>query len=251
VNRRGSFPPYKADFLTNYEVGWKTTWADNRLRFNGAVFKGDWDDFQFSFLGENGLTNISNAGNAKLEGIEVDVQWEATDALTFYGGLAVQKAELGEDFCKTLDASGEPLDEAACVANDPADFAHEGTRLPTTPEFKASLTGRYTFPISSFEAHLQAAVVHQGDAYSDLRLDDRALVGRQGSYTITDLSTGLEWGKSSVELFVHNAFDERADDFRTTQCAVIGFDGHPACGLEPYSLLKRPRTIGLRFGQRF
>ena len=24
VNRRGTFPPYKADFLTNYEIGWKT-----------------------------------------------------------------------------------------------------------------------------------------------------------------------------------------------------------------------------------
>ena len=28
VNRRGTFPPYKADFLTNYEIGWKTEWAD-------------------------------------------------------------------------------------------------------------------------------------------------------------------------------------------------------------------------------
>src|SRR5262245_10844334 len=56
VNRRGTFPPYSADFLNNYEVGWKTTWAGNRLRFNGAVFVDDWDNFQFSYLGENGLT---------------------------------------------------------------------------------------------------------------------------------------------------------------------------------------------------
>ena len=49
-------PPYLADFLTNYEIGWKTTWAGNRLRFNGALFSQEWEDFQFSFLGENGLT---------------------------------------------------------------------------------------------------------------------------------------------------------------------------------------------------
>ena len=110
VNRRGTFPPYKADFLTNYEIGWKTEWADHRLRFNGAIFKGDWDDFQFSFLGENGLTNITNAGSAKLEGVEMDVQWAATDSFSIYGGLALQKAELGEDFCKSLDANGDPLD---------------------------------------------------------------------------------------------------------------------------------------------
>ena len=30
VNRRGDFPPYDADYLTNYEAGWKTTWAGGR-----------------------------------------------------------------------------------------------------------------------------------------------------------------------------------------------------------------------------
>ena len=51
INRRGTLPPYEADWLTNYELGWKTTWFDNRLRFNGAVFIQKWDDFQFSLLG--------------------------------------------------------------------------------------------------------------------------------------------------------------------------------------------------------
>ena len=96
VNRRGTFPPYDADFLTNYEIGWKTSWADDRLRFNGAIYKGDWDDFQFSFLGENGLTNVTNAGAATLEGVEVDLQWAASDSFTLYGGLALQKAELAK-----------------------------------------------------------------------------------------------------------------------------------------------------------
>ncbi len=50
---------------------------------------------------------------------------------------------------------------------------------------------------------------------------------------------------------VHNAFDERANDFRWTQCAVNGFDHNPACGLNPYYMINAPRTVGLRFGQRF
>jgi outer membrane receptor protein involved in Fe transport len=54
VNRRGDLPPYASDYLTNYEVGWKTTLADGRLRFNGALFWEEWEDFQFSFLGPNG-----------------------------------------------------------------------------------------------------------------------------------------------------------------------------------------------------
>ena len=74
VNRRGTFPPYNSDFLKNYELGWKTSWINNRLRFNGALFWEDWDDFQFSYLGVNGLTNVTNAGGARIKGIEADRQ---------------------------------------------------------------------------------------------------------------------------------------------------------------------------------
>jgi len=246
INRRGTLPPYNADFLKNYEIGWKTSWANNRVRFNGAIFRMDWDSIQFSYLGQSGLTEIKNANDARVKGFEASVDWAVTSGFTLSGGLAYADAELIENYCGTVDPdSGAPVTDCA----DP--LAPKGTRLPVTPKLKSNLTGRFVFPIQSFEAHVQAAVVHQGDAFSDLTLGDRALVGRQSSYTITDISTGLDWGRSSIELFVHNAFDERANDFRTTQCAVIGFDGNPACGLEPYSIIKAPRTIGLRYGQRF
>jgi len=51
-------------------MGWKTTWFDNRLRFNGALFSRV-DDFQYSLLGANGLTEINNAGAAQIDGIEM------------------------------------------------------------------------------------------------------------------------------------------------------------------------------------
>src|SRR4029078_9022201 len=82
INRRGTIPPYKADFLTNTELGFKTTWANNRLRINGALFQEDWDDFQYSFLGQNGLTEIRNAGQARIKGFETDVVWMPVDGLT-------------------------------------------------------------------------------------------------------------------------------------------------------------------------
>ena len=44
---------------TNYEVGWKTTLANDTLRFNGALFAEEWRDFQFSFLGLNGQGRVS------------------------------------------------------------------------------------------------------------------------------------------------------------------------------------------------
>ncbi|WP_281277598.1 TonB-dependent receptor domain-containing protein [Hankyongella ginsenosidimutans] len=84
INRRGGVP-YDADFLVNYEVGFKTSWLDRRVRWNGAFYWSNWKDFQFPFLGQNGLTVITNAGNARIRGFETD--WQATLApgLTFAG----------------------------------------------------------------------------------------------------------------------------------------------------------------------
>jgi iron complex outermembrane receptor protein len=247
VNRRGTFPPYKADFLTNYEIGWKSSWADDKLRFNGAIYKGDWDDFQFSFLGENGLTNVTNAGAAALEGVEVDLQWAATEAFTLYGGLAFQKAELAEDFCKLLDADGDPLPEAQCLDDDglPTPFAPEGTRLPTTPEFKANLTGRYEFPMAGLDAHLQGSFVYNGDSRSALLPAEAEILGEQEAYQVVDLSFGIARETWSAELFVDNAFDERASLYRYTECDAS------ICGGIVYSVGLRPRTVGLKFAQKF
>src|SRR6185312_7378786 len=87
VNRRGDIPPYKPDRLTNYELGWKTSWFDNTLRFNGALYREDWNNFQFSFLGLNSFTEIHNAGAARIWGAESDVIWQPIDGLTVSGAL--------------------------------------------------------------------------------------------------------------------------------------------------------------------
>lgn len=57
----------QADYLTNYEIGWKTQWFDHRLPWNGAIFWEDWKDFQFCFIGAGNLTIIANGGNARTE----------------------------------------------------------------------------------------------------------------------------------------------------------------------------------------
>ena len=74
--------------LTNYEFGWKTTWLDNRLSFNGSVFRQDWEDFQFSILGANGLTEIKNANQAQIDGLEMDVNFAASYNLQLSAGVA-------------------------------------------------------------------------------------------------------------------------------------------------------------------
>ncbi len=238
INRRGSLPPYLADFLTSYEVGWKTTWAGNRVRFNGAVYSQEWEDFQFSILGANGLTEIKNANQARINGLDMDLTWLVTAGLSLSGGVAFTAAELTENYCGFTDNDGNPVSD--CEAPQSPD----GTQLPVTPKFKGNLTGRYEFPLASFDAHLQASLVHVGRRWADLRLVERELLGELDAYTTLDLSTGVDNGTYSVELFVDNVADERGELTRFSQCAE-------ATCKQPYVVPVRPRTFGLRFGQRF
>lgn len=251
VNRRGTFPPYDADYLKNYEVGWKTSWLDNRVRFNGALFMLDWDDFQFAFTGENGLTNITNAGGARIKGFEADVEWAATDQLLVSGGLSLLDAELTQDFCELVTPTGEQVPFDQCLALDPVTGendlprrARDGTELPVVPKYKANLTGRYRFDVGAYDAFVQAALVYQSDTRSALLPYDAAVLGDNRAYGITDLSAGFGDNKFSVQLFLNNAFDKRADITRFAQCR------EEMCS-KPYIVTNQPRTFGVKFGQKF
>jgi len=243
VNRRGSLPPYSPDFLTNYEIGWKTSWADNRLRFNGALFRQEWDDFQYSFLGQNSLTQIANAGQARVDGLEGDLLWAATDNLRLSAGFALLDAKLTQAYCGQLGPDGRDL--SPCP--DPPQ-APKGARLPVSAKLKANITARYTFDVGGFDAHVQGAMVYVGNRWPDMRTSQRTILGKEPSYTIVDFAAGIAKGGYTAELFVNNVFDKRAQLDRWAQCDA------EICGLGgagTYITPTAPRTIGIRFGQRF
>ncbi len=242
ANRRGTFAPYKSDTLFNYEVGWKTSWLDNRIRFNGALFYQDWDDFQFSFLGSNGLTNIVNAGGARIKGVEADLSWAATDRLRIDGSVTFLDSKLTKDFCENLDSTGLPLPPGQC---DALSFAPKGTELPIAPQFKGNLIARYSFPLASFEANLQGAFSYESKRRSALLpADELELGGPNRAYGLADFSFGLGKDSYLFELFVDNAFDKRADITRFAQC------DEQIC-THPYIITNQPRTYGLKFSQKF
>ncbi|MDE2304365.1 MAG: TonB-dependent receptor [Gammaproteobacteria bacterium] len=241
VNRNGggSLPPYKPDYLTNYEVGWKTQWDDNRLRWNGAIFWDKWKDFQFSYLGPNALTIIANAGQAQIKGIETDAEFRATEQLTLSGGFSYLDAKLTQEYC----SKAKPT--TLCdVSNE--QYAPSGEQLPVTPKFKGNLTARYTFPIGSLDAHLQGSAVYVGPRWADLRLLARNLLGQEPSYTLADFAFGVAKDSWHAELYVNNAFDKRAVLDRYSECDVA------TCGsVAIYNVPNQPRTVGVKFGQSF
>ena len=143
VNRVGAAPPYSADFLKNYELGWKTSWLDNHLRFNGALYYEKWDNFQFSFLGPNSVTIVANAAQARVKGVENELEWAPSQGLTLSAGAAYIDAYLSENYCGALNPDGSPVTDCA----NPQ--APKGQQLPTTPKFKGNLGARYAWALNS------------------------------------------------------------------------------------------------------
>jgi outer membrane receptor protein involved in Fe transport len=231
VNRNGDLPPYQADTLDNYEFGWKTSWFNHSLIFNGALYDEEFKKFQFAFLGEFSLTQIQNAPSARILGAESNVDWRATSNLTLSAGGAYNDAELTQTCCGG---------------------AIKGQQLPYTPKFKGNVTARYTFPLFGWDGHAQASVLFQTDAYAALRARDIQLVGNMPGYASADFSIGGVHKNLSAELFIKNAFDERGQVNRSTPCTIsVCAAAYPGVPPAVYVNVIQPLTVGIRFGQKF
>lgn len=257
VNRNGDLGPYQADYLSNYEVGWKTSWLDRSLIWNGAVYDEEWSNFQFAYLGQFSLTVVQNAPSARILGVESSLQWRPTEHLTLSAAGAYNDAELTADFC--TDSNGNVV--SPCGVNPV--LAPKGERLPYTPKFNGNLTARYTFPVGDWEAHGQASVVYQTSRSPAVFTADIANLGQMPGFATVDFSFGAERGKTSLEVFVKNAFDSNGQLNRYTPCTTsvcapgypggVGSNGiaYPATPAAVYVVPTQPLTIGIRLGRKF
>ena len=159
--------------------------------------------------------------------------------MTISGGIAQVFAELTENYCGFVDENNEP--ETDC----PDPEAPEGTRLPVTPKFKANVTLRQEFALGNFDGWWNASLVHQRRSRADLRDFENSILQDQPGYEIVDFSAGIGRNRYTIELAVSNVFDERAMLYRYVQCA------ESICGGQPTVVTATPRTIGLKFSQKF
>jgi iron complex outermembrane receptor protein len=251
INRRGSLPPYSPDRLDNYEFGWKTNFGP--LRFNGAVYQEDWNGIQLSFLGANGLSEVRNAGIARIRGIEADIGYRGGGFSLNLGG-SYNDAEIREPFCRIANPAFD------CTMPGPqgqanAELAPAGSHLPLTPKFKGNAVARYEFPlVGDWEGHVQGALVHVGSRRSDLRTFENALKGGLDAYTTADLSLGASSGPYRFELFATNLFDSSGVLTTGVQCLETTCgdpDDISNTGGVFYDYVIKPRTVGLKVGFDF
>ena len=246
INRRGTLPPYGADKLDNYELGWKTTFG--AFRWNGAVYQEDWNNIQLSFLGANGLTEIRNAGIARIRGVEMDMGYRA-GGFSFNTGFSYNDAEIRRDFCQIANATFD------CTTVGNSLLAPAGSRLPVTAKFKGNAIARYEFPVADWDGHVQLAANYMGSRRSDLRPAQNTLKGNLGSYTTVDFSVGVKNEVWAIDVFATNLLDERGIVNTGVQCleTVCGTSVTPTTptGGAFYDTIIKPRVIGIKFSRDF
>jgi iron complex outermembrane receptor protein len=230
----GIGPTYESDFVRNYEVGLKSQWFDNRLRFNATVYHMKWSDIQFTTLVPGVVFFVSgNAGTAEDNGAEFDLSFRPTEHLTLSVNGAYIDAHLTQSFCL-----GGPCGSSTVIWHSPS-----GTELAFVPHEKGSVIARYDFPWSAdVQGHAQVSTSYTGSSWSTMFLETR---GVQPSYSLTNARLGANWGHWASEFYCENLFDSRAILF--VNRSDYDFYQGDQYGRET---IARPRTVGITLSYR-
>lgn len=90
----GSDGEFDEETATNYELGWKTTLLERRLKFNGTLFYVDYEDFQSQTF-DGTSVRVTNAGNLKSYGAEIELVFLPVENVTVGSALGFNKTEYG------------------------------------------------------------------------------------------------------------------------------------------------------------
>jgi iron complex outermembrane receptor protein len=232
-----------------YEVGARIETLDGRLRFNPTAFRTDWSDIQ-ALEAPPGATFVltSNAGDAQIQGLELESEFAATDNLIFSASFSYLDAKYTRVITNprpifpggfVFGPTGPQGVGVPVIGN----FVELDSPLPRAPEFKYAVGARYTVPLSngdSIVANVDFAWVDEQKSISeDLAplMPSYGLLNGRVQYNSPD-------GRWNVALFGNNLTNESylfgATPYDVGQTAGIRLN-------EPGA----PRTYGVEVGVNF
>ena len=108
---------FSPEFAWSFEGGLKRTMAGGRLRVNTAVFSNDYQDLQVQSILRPGVIDISNAGSATINGIEVEATAAAGRGVQLAGHVSLLNATYDRYLTRgpggtTRDLAGNRLNNA-------------------------------------------------------------------------------------------------------------------------------------------
>ena len=261
---------FEPEEMTAWELGAKTSWLDDRLRINGAVFFQDYTDKQVSLqriIGQQLGTVVANAAGAEIPGLEVDAVWQATDNLRVSGAYTYLDGSY-TDFKPTSNSATEIAKTGSCELTEIAGNVtcivdRSGNTLERSPKHALTANLNYTrgFLDTGFDWYAETNFRYQSERF----VEDFELI-ELPAYSITDLRFGLIADYWDVQLYVLNVFDDDtvqsagtgpaipASDFRfglVQQPGAISVIAAPKIYTSVFANMPNPRQFGVSARFRF
>ncbi|MEM7280501.1 MAG: TonB-dependent receptor [Pseudomonadota bacterium] len=166
----GEFDP---EFITNYELSYRSRWLNDRLIINANAFFSDWTDQQVSIPGPSGAVLdviVVNAGESEISGLEISATGRWTDGFDTFLTLGFLDTEF-KDFPFAFD-TGTTFDNLA------------GREFTSAPKFSAS--GGFNYEHES-GFYTNWTISYNGSQYSDVT---NLPVDQVGGYAIVNSRIG-------------------------------------------------------------
>ena len=91
--------PYSPEKVDSYELGAKFETDDHSLRANVALFRAEYDSLQLPVFFPGTINSYtSNTGGARVQGIEIEPNWQVTDELNAYASVSLQTGHYTSPF---------------------------------------------------------------------------------------------------------------------------------------------------------
>ena len=210
------------------ELGGKHTLLDGGMTLNWALYDSTYKNQQVStFVGLSFV--VTNAASTEIRGLEVDLQWQATDHLKLGASFALNDGEFGSypgAGCTAQQASGL-LGLGPLTADSPvisfegctASFRGDGSQNESGSvdrtgdkvgvDYNGSLSADYVRPVMNGMLWMTSLDVNFIDGYQMMggSTDPRTY---QDAFSKTNFRTGLKGENWAVMLYGKNVFDEMA-----------------------------------------
>lgn len=251
-----TFAPEK---LTAYTVGSKNRFLGGRLQLNLEAFYWDYKDQQISFVGpvQSGPIAVPggvtvNAGAARMYGLDAELRLRVGAHGLFSADAQYLNAKYNELAYTAISASGGPLRNGCAISNDR--LANPGTPIPSrlfdidcsglptvnSPKFSVNLGYDHEVPLGDYALLLGVRSRIESSRYTNIEYLPEQ---KQDGYMTSDAYMTLEGPDKRWSLtgFINNIEDE----------TIIGGTVVRPVLQTVYSVLRPPRTYGVRAGIKF
>jgi iron complex outermembrane recepter protein len=193
--------PYGAETGINYEIGLKTTLADNRVRFNVAAFQFDIKNVLLRVLDPvNSLfSSLQNAGDARTRGLEAELMARPVAGLDI--GMSA-------GWLDPKVTHGQVSDQGQAT---PTNIS--GSQIPGTRTFTGALIANYSWPVfADFRWFVNGNLRVQtggNNLYEHPNTPGKWDPLPQPDFTFLNLSTGFDNAQWRVVLYADNVADKQ------------------------------------------